>query len=262
MNSDNPLTLDQDIWNQHWINYEKAAQENPAQSYWRRLSFSFLNSFRSQTNFNSKMRVLDVGSGQGDFALELRKEFPNALLLGLELSASGVELSRVKVPSAEFIQQNLLEYHEQSSGFEKWATHAICTEVLEHLDNPEYLLENIKLYISSGCKLIITMPGGPRSYFDKLIGHRRHFNRNSLKALLDRTDYRVLSIRAIGFPFFNLYKMLIVARGKSLLKDVNQQSNQGQLPWLARLAMRVFEVLFHLDVSFLPWGWQMIAVVE
>ena len=54
-------------------------------------------------------RLLDIGSGAGEFAADVRVAFPDSEIVGLELSATGVELARQRVPGAEFIQRDLLE---------------------------------------------------------------------------------------------------------------------------------------------------------
>jgi trans-aconitate methyltransferase len=69
-------------------------------------------------------------------AAAVRARFPSAQLLGLELSQSGVEISRQKVPEARFVQRNLLEKVEVPEDQRGWATHAVCSEVIEHVDDP------------------------------------------------------------------------------------------------------------------------------
>src|ERR1035437_7856248 len=86
-----------DDWDRHWDEYSQAAQQNPAQEYRRRVIFSLLG-LRSA---GGGVRMLDVGSGQGDMAAAVRAALPKAEIVGLELSQSGVEISRHKVRSEE-----------------------------------------------------------------------------------------------------------------------------------------------------------------
>ena len=94
-----------DNWDRHWDEYGQAAQKNPAQEYRRKVMFSLLGLDNSGTG----VRLLDVGSGQGDMAAAVHAAFPAAHILGLELSQLGVEISRQRVPGARFVQCNLLE---------------------------------------------------------------------------------------------------------------------------------------------------------
>jgi len=53
-------------------------------------------------------RILDIGSGTGALAAELHRFFPRAEIVGIELSREGVERSRIAVPSATFVQRDLV----------------------------------------------------------------------------------------------------------------------------------------------------------
>jgi SAM-dependent methyltransferase len=223
-----------DDWDRHW-DYASSAERNPAQRFRRKLILGMLCGTGVGACV-SVARVLDIGSGQGDFAADLATAFPGAKLLGLELSASGI-LSKRQPPDDR----------------RNWATHAVCSEVLEHLDEPERLLTNAKAWLAPGCRLIVTVPGGPMSQFDRHIGHRRHYQPEELRALLERAGFRVESAHGAGFPFFNLYRRVVIARGSKLIKDV---ANEPSLP--ARVAMRAFDELFRWNL----WtrGWQTVTV--
>ena len=61
------------------------------------------------------------------------------------------------------------------------------------------------------------MPGGPRSAFDKHIGHYQHFTADTLHAVLTEGGLDVDRVLRTGFPFFNLYKLAVMARGEKLV---------------------------------------------
>jgi hypothetical protein len=130
--------------------------------------------------------------------------------------------------------------------------------VLEHVEDPEALLANTRAYLAPGCRLIVTVPGGPMSAFDRHIGHRRHFTAKSMGGLLEQAGFIVeRSVRA-GFPFFNLYRLIVLLRGERLVDDVARGG--GTRP--ARLVMRIFGVLFRLNLTSSPWGWQVLAAAR
>jgi SAM-dependent methyltransferase len=244
--------IDRDSWDAHWDQYAESARANPAQEYRRRLVFSWLDLPKS-----GAARVLDIGSGQGDFAAELKRSYPQIQLLGLELSRSGVEISKEKVPGATFLETNLLQASSPPPPYAGWANHAVCSEVLEHVDDPRQLLVNARPYLAAGCKLVVTVPGGPMSSFDHHIGHRRHYTPAELRALLESAGFQVDQAGGAGFPFFNLYRLVVIARGRRLVRDVSGHGHD--MPLLARLGMNVFRALFKFNLSHPPWGWQIIA---
>ena len=243
-----------DDWDSHWKEYSEGASFNPAQEYRRRLIVKLLGLRGS----GSGVRLLDIGSGQGDLAAEIRASFPGAEIMGLELSHSGVEISRSKVPDARFVQCNLLEQTEPPADLRHWATHAVCSEVIEHVDDPVRLLSSAREYMRPECMLALTAPGGPMSAFDKHIGHRKHFRPDEIVGLLQQAGYRAEFAGKAGFPFFNLYRCAVILRGQKLVEDISVGNNSPGTR-MARFVMSVFHLLFRVNLQASPWGWQMIA---
>ena len=253
MNSLNATAADD--WDEHWSEFTAAAESNPAQRYRRNLLLRLLHSHGCSTG----ARILDIGSGQGDFAADLCSEFARADVLGIELSATGVEVARRKVPDARFLQKDLLGSSETPNEFRRWAQFATCSEVLEHLDEPRTLLSNATEYLAPGCVLIVTVPGGPRSAFDTHIGHRQHFTDASISRVLEDCGFQDVRTMKAGFPFFNLYRLVVILRGKKLVEDA-AASSRGSMSLVAQTVMRAFGILFKGNLSDSPWGWQMVAI--
>jgi len=244
-----------DDWDRHWLDYSDAAEQNPAQRYRRHIVFDLL------ALGDGPARVLDVGSGQGDFAAELLRRHPSAELLGLEVSDAGIEIARGKAPGAEFVQRDLTQAGEPEPGQRGWATHAVCSEVLEHVDSPRELMTNAAPYMAPGCRLVVTVPGGPMSAFDRHIGHRRHFSPEDLGALLTEAGFELEMASGAGFPFFNLYRMVVILRGRRLVEDVSG-GGTGSESRLARVTMAAFQPLFRLNSLRGGRGWQTVAVAR
>lgn len=238
-----------DDWDQHWADYAASATINPAQQYRQELIVRVLG------RDGSAQRVLDIGSGTGDLAAAVRAALPTAEILGLELSRAGVELARRKVPGATFEERDLRVADPRATEYRGWATHAVCSEVLEHLDDPEAVLTNAISYLAPGCLLLVTVPGGPMSAFDRHIGHRRHYTPRELRRLLERVGFQVERATGAGFPFFNLYRLTVMLRGQRLVTDA--AAGRTSLP--ARLVMGAFGLLFRLNIGASPWGWQTVA---
>jgi SAM-dependent methyltransferase len=169
-----------------------------------------------------------------------------------------VEVAQQKVPSATFLQHDLLEGGKPEERFRGWATHAVCSEVLEHVDDPVRLLSNVSPYLAPGCRLVVTVPGSPMSAFDRHIGHRRHYRPPELRRMLETAGFVVERATGAGFPFFNLYRLAVILRGRRLIEDAERGAAGGAV----RLGMRVFESLFRLNLASSPWGWQTIALAR
>jgi hypothetical protein len=134
--------------------------------------------------------------------------------------------------------------------------------VLEHVADPVVLLRNSKSLLAPGCRVVVTVPGGPRSAFDRHIGHHRHFKAADLRGVLTDAGFDVERVLRAGFPFFNIYKLAVVARGRRLIADVEDRA-PGSAPSRAELAAaRFFGLGFRHCRDDFPLGWQMAAVAR
>jgi len=242
-----------DDWDEHWAAYAASNALNPAQAYRRKLIFELLALGKAP----APVRLLDLGSGSGEFARDVLRERADVVILGLDGSAAGVAMAQRKVPGARFVQQDFTEPMALEQQYRGWATHAVCSEVLEHLDQPEAMLRRVRPYFAKGCKLVVTVPAGPMAAFDRHIGHRRHFTRDLLARTLLGAGLDVVDLRSAGFPFFNLYRLAVIARGNALIEDAVEQH---ALPRTARATIRMFSLLFRLNVSTTRLGWQLAAI--
>jgi SAM-dependent methyltransferase len=242
-----------DDWDRHWLDFAAAAELSPATRYRRRLALRLVGA-------GAAMRMLEIGSGAGQFAAEFLAQAPDAQFLGLELSRTGVDLAARRVPAARFLQRDLLASGVVGAGLpdalDFRATHALCSDVLEHLDDPRLLLRNAAAYMAPGCRLVATVPGGWRSAFYTHIGHRRHYTPAELGALLESAGFSVERAYAAGFPFFNLYRMLVTLRGRELIAHAARAPSP-----LMRVSGAIFDALFRLNLID-PWGWQTVAVAR
>ena len=64
---------------------------------------------------------------------------------------------------------------------------------------------------------------------------------------------------AAGFPFFNLYKLVVLLRGRRLVEEARAGASMASSP-AARLVAAAFRALFALNLRRTPWGWQLLAV--
>ena len=241
-----------DDWDAHWDAYARAAEQNPAQRYRRKVVMALLASH------GTPQRLIDIGSGQGDLLRAAARRWPTASLLGLEMSERGNEIAREKVPAAVFLRVDLTGDAPDPGRFAAWATHAVCSEVLEHVDDPSAVLRAARAYLAPGAWIVVTVPGGPMSAFDRTIGHRRHFSRSDLAAVFAAAGVETHQVSGAGFPFFNLYRKLVIARGAALGDEIAARS--GAPTFAARAAMIGFRPLLALTLSSSPWGTQIVGV--
>ncbi|MCC6805903.1 MAG: class I SAM-dependent methyltransferase [Deltaproteobacteria bacterium] len=257
MNAAAPLA---DDWEQHWANYHSAAQLNPAHKYRRKLIVGAVQASRSHGERGADpLRIIDVGCGPGDVLCDLRRAFPYAELVGFDNSQGALSLAAARVTSLKVVRKDFSLPKMIPQDLTGWATHVVCSEVLEHLDKPEIVVGEIKKALAPGGRAIITVPGGPRTAFDIHIGHRRHYTPASLRDLLAPAGFASLDIFAAGFPFFNLYRLAVLVSGRHVAHAVG--SDDG-VSGLATAGMGLFSELFRLNFDRSRFGWQIFAIAS
>jgi len=162
---------------------------------------------------------------------------------------------------ARFVERNLLKPVGLDPD-QPLADYAVCSEVLEHVDDPTMLLRNAMSLLAPGARVVVTVPGGPRSAFDRHIGHFRHFTAAYLHQVLTDAGLGVDRVYRSGFPFFNLYKLAVVARGQKLVAEIDSRPVGARPSSLQAVVQGVFRVGFKLNLDDSPGGWQMAAVAH
>jgi SAM-dependent methyltransferase len=249
-----------DDWEDHWNSFGDPALGNPANDYRNRLIVHYLG------RPDPGATVIDIGSGQGQLALLLQEAYRDARIVGIEYSAEGVHRARKAAEeaglAARFIQRDLL-LPSSAKGEDasiQGASLAVCSEVLEHVDEPEVLLRNAADYFLPNCRLVVTVPGGPKSALDRHIGHRRHYTPESIRALLESSGFVVEHTFRAGFPFFNLYRLAVITRGHRLVEDLKDASADAPASKAQTALTWFFDRSFHWNTPNSPFGWQIVAI--
>jgi len=237
-------------WERHWDRYSDSTRLNPGQLFRRRMIFRLLGDEAGGEGAS----ILDIGCGSGDLLSALAGRYPNASLAGVDQSQSGLNIAAREIPGARLATANLESAESNSSELGGWASHAVCSEILEHIAEPVEVLTNVAAYLKPGGCLVVTVPGGPMSAFDHRIGHRGHYTVTRLREELEQAGYRIDAIAAAGFPMFNLYRLVVLMRGERLADDID-----GQPSLLARTVMALFRSTMWLTTLHSPWGWQIVA---
>lgn len=235
-------------WDDHWRKFAAATRANPGQALRRRQIFRLLGAGAAAP----EATILDFGCGSGDLLVSLAARYPLARLAGVDGSTEGLAITARVLPEATLARADFAAgAPEQLRG---WASHAVCSEVLEHMDDPVAVLKAVAQCLKPGGRLVVTVPGGPMSAFDKSIGHRGHYTRGRLRGEMTQAGFRLEVAAAAGFPVFNLYRALVLLRGRRLADDI-----AGEPRLLARAAMAPLRWLMPLTLDDSPWGWLIAA---
>lgn len=167
----------------------------------------------------NKIRILDIGCGNGSFSNVIAQL--GYQVVGIEESTSGIEIANKNFSNCRFIQGSIYDmpYEKLGDKFDM----VIAVDVIEHLFYPRELARAAKNCLKKQGKLIITTPY--HGYFKNLAialagkwdkhhnalwdgGHIKFFSVQTLRELLSSENYLNINFRFAGrIPF--LWKDMI-----------------------------------------------------
>lgn len=110
--------------------------------------------------------VLDVGCGDGHLCEQLHRQGWEEVR-GLDISKSRIERARMRYPHLRFYDCALPETDIQPGSLDL----IIMEAVVEHLPEPVRILEQIRTYMATGGRVVLTTPNMESGHF-RLIGRR------------------------------------------------------------------------------------------
>ena len=124
--------------------------------------------------------VIDVGCGTGDLLRLLvdRLTPPPERIVGIDHAEAGIRRARQLMPGAEWLVDDL---YAPSLGGEVFDL-VVCTEVLEHLDDPNRAVATLCSLCATGGTVAITVPDGA---VDSWEGHVNFWSEDELRVLLE-----------------------------------------------------------------------------
>ncbi len=191
------------------INREFYGQALPGQNdYWRKMAAP---RFRVRTvsavlERRRPSSIVDIGCGGGQLLDELARVVPNAKLVGVDLSEAQLELNRRRAPDTRWVQANLdapVTWSADDLGRYDAVT---ALEIIEHVDRPGQLLQNVRGLLVRGGTLVLSTQSGPLRETERRVGHRRHFTTAEIASSLQAAGFEPEKVWNAGFPFHDLSK--------------------------------------------------------
>jgi glycosyltransferase involved in cell wall biosynthesis len=154
-------------------------------------------------------RILEIGSGTGNLT---RKLIPRKKYVATDINPLYLQTLKALSTDRPYMQTNYCDVTDISSFpqlEEKYDT-VICMNVIEHIENDETVLKNIKSVIDKQGTVIVLVPQGAWNFgtLDKVLGHHRRYSMGSLHRLAESSGFDIKTIiefNRISTPawFFN-----------------------------------------------------------
>ena len=144
---------------------------------------------------DKKKNILDVGSGTGVSCILLEKKGYN--MTGVDPDPKNAQLINSKLKKGKCINSYFEDLKIENKVDVVWLTH-----VIEHLEQPDILLEKCKEWIVPDGIICIAVPdcGNPNMLNHSLNNpyHVYHFSKNSLKRLFAKSGYDVIQCDSLS----------------------------------------------------------------
>jgi 2-polyprenyl-3-methyl-5-hydroxy-6-metoxy-1,4-benzoquinol methylase len=163
------------------VSYSKQMQD-----YQRWLAKDFVNYF----NLKEKS-AFEIGCGDGMFAAFLNKY--GLKTVGIEPSKFLYNLAKRKIRVLnEYLSKNTSLRHHYYDAF-------VARQVFEHLNNPNQVLKDVKLYLKPGGVGLIEVPSfltiiKNNRYYDISREHVAYYTKYTLQYLLTKNNFQVIRI--------------------------------------------------------------------
>ncbi len=147
-------------------------------------------------------RVLEIGAGSGNLTSNL---VPRTKYWASDINPQYLDRLKKLTQTRPYLQ---VQYTDASAGDtypEEQFDTVICLNVVEHLEDDEKALRNIRASLAKNGRAIILVPNGPGLYgsLDQVLGHYRRYTRQQLQEVCERAGFRVentLKFNRIGAP--------------------------------------------------------------
>ena len=205
-----------------------------------------------------QLKILDIGCGTGKL-MEVLQDYGE--IYGIDASQQAINFCRQR--HLEHVYRN--KFPDSKHLGSKRFNVIICLDVIEHIFNDTKAMATINQLLSSGGRLILTVPAYSWlfSYWDQASGHYRRFSLAQITQLIEacglklvKTSYLYSFLMPIAIPF-RLIK-------HHLFLNQVPPSDLVKLPWLINKLLFGLATLEQLLLSYihLPFGLSIVCIAE
>ncbi len=132
--------------------YQKGVRENFLQRKWH---MGKLQSVLSVIEGDPK-KILDIGCASGWFLSNIGKKYPRAKCHGVDIYDKAIEFGEKKYPKITFKVSDAHKIPYRAGEFDL----IICTEVMEHVEDPLTVLKEMRRLLSKNGQAVIELDSG------------------------------------------------------------------------------------------------------
>src|SRR5581483_3791630 len=151
--------------------------------------------------------IMDIGCSSGYLVHDLRRRFPEAMVVGADYIRTPLERLSAKIPDIPLLQFDLVECPLPDACIDV----AVLLNVLEHIQDDAAAARQVFRVLKPGGIAVVELPYGPELYdvYDRLLMHFRRYTGGQVETLLRGAGFEILESSHLGFflyPFFRAVK--------------------------------------------------------
>lgn len=185
-------------------------------------------------------KILDLGCGTGERSKYFTKR---GAVIGIDINSKNIEKAKKKFPEIDF---RVMSAENLSFG-KDFFDEVYAYDVLEHVDELDETLNEIKRVLKIGGKLWATIPYQRSekillklkpNYFEQ-IGHKRILNLNEFSKKMKEKGFKILKVRRKNF-YQNIFWIIEFLRRKDIANEVGGVVNQTKFDIFLQNALIFF----------------------
>lgn len=209
----------------------------------------------TRLNLSEPTRTLDAGCGSGRNLVDLARLGP---VTGLEPAGPGLRAARERSVGT-VVEGTLSSLPFEDDSFDL----ALTLDVIEHLDDDEGALRELRRTLRPGGTLLVTVPAYPKlwSSHDEVNHHRRRYTRRSLLDVAGRAGWQQQY-----FTHFNALLLPAAAGYRLLERVVDFKHDVSDLERTPKSINRALQQPLHLEAWMvahgysIPFGLSLLAI--
>lgn len=212
-------------------------------------------------NMPSSLTILDIGCGTGGNYPSLSKY---GKVTGVETDLYAIDIAKKKFPGLKIIQGNLPNLSQLETENNKKYDCITLLDVLEHIEEENEALLDIKNLIADNGMLLITVPAFMFlwSKSDTVAFHKRRYTKKLLKNSLENAGYKICFL-----SYFNFFLFFPAFLGKVYINSKKKYKASEEMTIPNNFLNEIIYQIFRMEALFLPYfkfpfGISLIAVAE
>jgi len=213
----------------------------------------------------SDSRVLDIGCGAGSLTALQQEKCPGFIFEGIDISKKAIKLAKESYPGIKFSVASA----ESVGMIGKKYDAVSISEVIEHVKDPEKVLNNIYKILNKNGVLYLTTPleADSRTLVGKIYGsrgikaretiggHIQIFDEKTIKSLVKKSGFKIIdtyyNCHFLGQLEDLLYLVYLRRKNKDVLSFTDDLNRRGRLAWyFGMIAMSVAAAVRNIETLF------------